>query len=153
MRLVLGLLLLIVMGNTQEIQYLGSRQARTTESPENISRLHSVMVLMDFQHIVDWNNAHSEKHQELKDLSDEQFTTLMGYLVQSGSFMYSRRLSQILPDLKDEVLIEFLKQMIEQLNGWSLHALEGQETYHLVGYWGTKRRQLLHYLGFPQNKE
>jgi len=108
---------------------------------------------MDFQHIVDWNNAHSEKNQELKDLSDEQFTTLMGYLVQSGSFSFSRRLAQILPDLQDEVLIDFLKQMIEQLNEWSLHSLQGQETYHLVGYWGTKRRQLLHYLGFSQDKE
>ena len=107
---------------------------------------------MDFQKIVDWVNAYAEKSESITKLDDEEFTVLVGYLVQNTSFQLASECENILSEIEDKKLKAFLARLRDELRHWSLRELRDAQAYGIVGLWGHNRRQLYAYLGIEVKK-
>ena len=108
---------------------------------------------MDFQKIVDWVNAYAEKSESITKLDDEEFTVLVGYLVQNTSFQLASECENILSEIEDKKLKAFLARLRDELRHWSLRELRDAQAYGIVGMWGHNRRQLYAYLGIEVKKQ
>ncbi len=133
------------MDETVDYDVLAKKPCEESASTREI--LAAVLAHLDFQLIVDWNNRYSEKHSCLTDLTDQEFTRLAGFIIQSTGFRLASSFQKILPRIVGEELKLGITILIGDLKALSFLRLEGQDPFRLAGFWGTRRRQLLAHLG------
>ena len=120
--------------------------------PDIRSKLLHLCERLNFQKIVDWVNAYAERSESITKLDDEEFTVLVGYLVQNTSFQLATEVENMLPDVEDVQLKAFLARLRDELRHWSLRELRDAQAYGLIGMWGHTRRQLYAFLGIEVKK-